>query len=196
MMTSFIKEKCIDRLTTYCYKYKNCPKRGLYRGHLGVTPVYQCIFGSCAWWAKWFQRLEDIFLRLFHRGKKLTYFTNIKTLWIGAIWGITVFIIVSLWFETCRLGKYMYSYYIVGCYHHYVDDPLGENMCVYVWVFAFRRSSLLTFHVIGYLIELPSICKRFVMLLWWGLKKLWPKCKYMYILTNLLTYIKSSNGVL
>ena len=81
----------------------------------------------------------------------------------------------------------MYSYYIVGCYHHYVDDPLGENMCVYVWVFAFRRSSLLTFHVIGYLIELPSICKRFVMLLWWGLKKLWPKCKYMYIhlLTNL-----------
>ena len=135
MMTSFIKEKCIDTLTfTYWYKYKNCPKRGLYRGHLGVTPVYQCIFGSCAWWAKWFQRLEDIFLRLFHRGKKLTYFTNIKTLWIGAIWGITVFIIVSLWFETCRLGKYMYSYYIVGCYHHYVDDPLGENMCVYVCI--------------------------------------------------------------
>ena len=75
MMTSFIKEKCIDTLTiTYWYKYKNCPKRGLYRGHLGVTPVYQCIFGSCAWWAKWFQRLEDIFLRLFHRGKKINLF--------------------------------------------------------------------------------------------------------------------------
>ena len=28
----------------------------------------------------------------------------------------------------------MYSYYIVGCYHHYVDDQLGENMCVYVCI--------------------------------------------------------------